>query len=390
MRSLLRSTAILATCFFLITQATRADPSDPDADVQALLDSFYESYGFPGATVAYVASDGEVRSFAVGYSNVEASVPMTPDTRMLAASIGKTIWGALVLSLESDGLISRSALVSEYLGDEPWFDRVPNADEITVGHLLTHTSGLRDHVHMDGFADRVMELGRMEPFDPADLVAFVLDEPPLFEAGTEWSYTDTGYILLGLVLEAGTGRSVFDLAAERLLTPLGLTDTVPSDTTVLEGIAVGYTSDENPFSLAPRTMERDGSLTWNPVVEWTGGGFASTSADLALWGHALFSGTAMDTDYLGALLDGFAVYPDAPGVFYGVGVAIYRETPYGPVYGHGGWIPGYVSSLRHYADHDLTIGFQINSDVGALDDSSDLVPALEAALANALIRPSPN
>ncbi len=98
----------------------------------------------------------------------------------------------------------------------------------------------------------------------------------------------------------------------------------------------------------------------------------------------------MDTDYLGGLLDGVAVHPDAPGVFYGAGVAIYQESPHGPVYGHGGWIPGYVSSVRHYADHNLTIAFQINSDVGVVDDSSDLVPALEAALANALIRPSAN
>ena len=132
------------------------------------------------------------------------------------------------------------------------------------------------------------------------------------------------------------------------------------------------------------------NLTTNPVVEWTGGGFASTSADLALWGHALFSGAAMDTDYLDALLDGVAVHPDAPGVFHGAGVAIYEDTPRGPVYGHGGWIPGYVSSLRHYADYDLTIAFQINTDVGVVNDSTELVPALEKVLADALIKSSAN
>ncbi|MBF9051885.1 serine hydrolase [Roseobacter sp. HKCCD9010] len=139
------------------------------------------------------------------------------------------------------------------------------------------------------------------------------------------------------------------------------------------------------FGVAPRTMGGDGHLSWSPVVEWTGGGFASTSADLALWGHALFSGAAMDADYLIALLDGVSVHPDAPGVLYGTGVAINKETQHGQVYGHGGWIPGYVSSLRHYADHNITIAFQINSDVGVVDDSTDLVPALEAALAQLLI-----
>src|SRR6056297_3429180 len=112
-----------------------------------------------------------------------------------------------------------------------------------------------------------------------------------------------------------------------------------------------------------------------------GGGFASTSADLARSGHLLFSGAAMDAPYLARLLDGVPVDPDAPGILYGAGVAIYPETPHGPVYGHGGWIPGYVSSLRHYADHDVTVAFQINTDIGIMDDPSDLVPELEAALA---------
>ena len=390
MISLFRAIAALPACLLFVVLAASADPSDPDDEVQALLEDFQETYGFPGATVAYVSSDGEVRSFAVGYSDVEAGIPMTPETRMLAASIGKSIWGALVLSLEADGLINRSDLVSDYLGNEPWFHRVPNADEITVGHLLTHSSGLPDHVHMEGVATELIAMGRVDTFDPVDLISFVLDEPALFEAGTDWSYTDTGYILLGLVMEAATDAKVFELAAKRLLLPLGLTATLPSDTTALESIAVGYTVDGNPFDLALRTMDSDGRLAWNPVVEWTGGGFASTSAELALWGQVLFSGAAMDTDYLDALLNGVAVHPDAPGVLYGAGVAIYETTPHGPVYGHGGWIPGYVSSLRHFADHERTVAFQINSDAGVVDDSSDLVPAFEAALANVLIGPPTN
>ena len=126
-------------------------------------------------------------------------------------------------------------------------------------------------------------------------------------------------------------------------------------------------------------------LVWDPGVEWTGGGFASTSADLARWGHVLFSGAAMDTPYLDRLLDGVPVAPDAPEILYGAGVAIYADTSRGPVYGHGGWIPGYVSSLRHYADHGVTVAFQINSDTGIVDDSTDLVPALETALADLAI-----
>ena len=89
----------------------------------------------------------------------------------------------------------------------------------------------------------------------------------------------------------------------------------------------------------------------------------------------------METPYLDRLLDGVSVTPDASGILYGAGIAIYADTPLGPVYGHGGWIPGYVSSLRHYADHGITVAFQINSDAGVVDDSSDHVAKMEAALA---------
>ncbi len=372
-------------CLCVCTQAANADPSDLRGDMQDLLGAFHETYGFPGATLAYVADDGGVETLAVGLADIEAGIPMTPDSRMLAASIGKTIWGALVLALEAEGTLSRADLVASHLGDLPWFSRVPNADTMTVGQLLNHTSGVPDHVHMDGVAPEFVALGDTGQFDPAVLVSFILDAPPLFEAGSEWAYTDTGYVLLGLVLEAATDRDVYDLAQDRLLGPLGLTATGPSDRPTIGSLAVGFTMEDNPFGLAVRTRDDGGALTWNPVVEWTGGGFASTSADLARWGHALFNGGALDAEYLDPLLDGVAVHPDAPGLFYGSGIAIYRDTPFGSVYGHGGWMPGYVSSLRHYADHNLTIAFQINTDVGIVDGRSDLVPALEAALAEALI-----
>jgi D-alanyl-D-alanine carboxypeptidase len=387
MISLCRAVVFVPAWLIFSSLAAHADPSDLRVEMQALLGSFHETYGFPGATVAFKTPDTEVQSFAVGLADVEAGHPMTPKTRMLAASIGKSIWGALVLSLEAEGLLSRTDLVSKYLGDQPWFARVPNAKDLTIAHLLTHTSGVPDHVHIEGVAPRLMSMGQSERFDPVELVSFVLDTPALFEAGSSWSYSDTGYILLGLTLEAATGTRVFELAAEHLLNPLGLSATAPSNSPTLQDLAVGYTINDNPFGLAPRTMDDDGRLTWNPVIEWTGGGFVSTSAELAIWGQALFSGMAMETEYLGALLDGVAVHPDAPDIFYGAGVAIHQNTPNGPVYGHGGWIPGYVSSLRHYADHNLTIAFQINSDVGIVDDTTDLVPALEAALADLLLRP---
>jgi D-alanyl-D-alanine carboxypeptidase len=187
------------------------------------------------------------------------------------------------------------------------------------------------------------------------------------------------------VIEHVTGQAWYEAVRTRLLDPLDLGGTIPSNRPDLTGLAVGHVAPDNPFGLPARTADAEGRLLWNPAVESAGGGFASTSADLARWGHFLFGGTAMDAPYLDRLLDGVPVGAEAPGILYGAGVAIYADTPRGPVWGHGGWIPAYVSSLRHYSDHGVTVAFQINTDIGAMDDSSDLVPALEAALADLAI-----
>ena len=352
--------------------------------LQVILEEFRERYGFPGATAAFVLTDGSVVTAATGFADFEAGQQMTPASRMLAASIGKSFVGATIIALEHEGLLSQEDRLADHLGDRAWFAALPNAETITLRHLLRHQSGLPDHPHLPAFqVAAAARIAAGQPaFGPTDLLEFVTEQDALFEAGTAWAYSDTGYILLGLVIEKVTGRPFYAVVREAFVDPLDLTDTIPSDRPDLAGLAVGYTVEDNPFGLPERTADAAGVLVWDPGVEWTGGGFASTSADLARWGHVLFSGAAMDTPYLDRLLDGVPVAPDAPEILYGAGVAIYADTSRGPVYGHGGWIPGYVSSLRHYADHGVTVAFQINSDAGIVDDSTDLVPALEAALAD--------
>jgi D-alanyl-D-alanine carboxypeptidase len=354
-----------------------------DGRLAATLDEFRERYGFPGATAAIALPDGTVTTAATGLADVEAGRAMTPETPMLAASIGKSFVAATVLALEDEGRLSRDDLLSVHLGDRPWFDALPNAGTITVDHLLHHTSGLPDHVHLPEFQAEWSRLTTDEGgFDPERLMSFVAGREPLFEAGAGWAYSDTGYVLLGLVIEQATGQAWHDAVRTRLLGPLGLGGTVPSNSPDLPGLAVGYVAPNNPFGLPARTADAEGRLLWNPAVESAGGGFASTAADLARWGHLLFGGAAMGRPYLDRLLDGVPVDPDTPGILYGAGVAIYADTPRGPVWGHGGWIPAYVSSLRHYPDHGVTVAFQINTDIGIADDSTDLVPALEATLAD--------
>ncbi|MEQ8516969.1 MAG: serine hydrolase domain-containing protein [Chromatocurvus sp.] len=351
------------------------------------LNAFRDRHGFPGATAAIALADGRIATAFTGLADIEAETRMTSGTRMLAASIGKTFVAATVLALESDGLLSQTDLLAAHLHDKPWLADLPNAETITLGHLLRHQSGLRDHTHLPAFqAAAAARFASDRPaFTPAELLGFVSGQDALFQAGGAWAYSDTGYILLGLVIEKVAGRTYYEVVQERFLEPLGLAGTIPSDRPDIPGLAVGYTIKDNPFGLPERTADADGTLLWDPAVEWTGGGLASTSRDLACWGHALFGGGAMIAPYLDRLLDGVAMAPDRPGIRYGTGVSIRTETPRGPVYGHAGWVPAYVSSLRHYADHAVTVAFQINTDAGTVDDSSDLVPSLEAALVDLVL-----
>ena len=353
---------------------------------QAALDSIRDHHEIPGATAAYMWAGGSTGVAATGWADLEAERPMTPESRMLAASIGKSFVGATAAVLAQEGRLELDAPIARWLGNRPWFEDLPNQDQITLRHLLTHRAGLPDHVHLEAFAEAVARRWQEpgNPFPPDTLLQFVVGRSALFAPGEGWAYSDTGYILAGLVIEAATGRDYYDLVQERFLAPLGLKKTAPSNSRTLPGLAAGYAA-ENGLGFPRKTTTTDGSLVWHPGMEWTGGGLVSTSEDLARWGAALFGGTALPEAALDQMLEASPVDPAQPDVRYGLGVAVYRGSPFGPVYGHGGWIPGYVSSLRYYVDHGVAIAFQINTDRVQTGDIGEVVQDLERRLAEVVL-----
>src|SRR6056297_1883269 len=171
--------ALLSVCtaaLALVHSATISCVEDVLGErLSTALDAFHTSYGFPGATAAIAFPDGSVVTAATGLADAEASRPMTPETRMLAASIGKTFVGATVLKLESEGALSQADLLGKYLGDRAWFADLPNAESITLAHLLRHQSGLPDHPHLPEFqAAASLRIGQDGPaFTPEELLTFV-------------------------------------------------------------------------------------------------------------------------------------------------------------------------------------------------------------------------
>ena len=372
------------TLFACVDQST----GERAKQFQSELAQIREQYGFPGITAAYVLRDGTDGTAASGLADVEEQQPMTENSHMLAASIGKSFVGALSIALAMEGRLALDEPVTRWLGKYDWFKRLPNHKTITLRHLLTHSAGLSDHVYMEAFhkafASEWQTAGN--PFPPKRLVEFILDKPALFPAGQGWAYSDTGYILAGMVIEEATGHTYYDEVSRRFLKPLGLSHTSPADRRKLEGLVAGYLQPENPFGLPAKTLDKNGHLHWHPGLEWTGGGLISNSRDLAHWGAALFNGKALPGDYLTELFRAVAVDPKTTNIRYGAGVTIYTSGPFGPVYGHSGWIPGYISSLRHYSDSGVTIAFQINTDSGAIAGDKNIPRQIEERLLQVVIR----
>lgn len=350
--------------------------------LQHELDRLRQKLGFPGATCACVLSDGTIGEAASGMADTETNAPVTIKSRMLAASIGKTFVGATVIGLARDGLINLDVPLSCWLGKRNWYARLANHEIITLRHLLTHSSGLPDHVYSPKFLQNQFfkKIQEGDFFSPESLIECILDQPALFEAGRGWSYTDTGYILLGLVIEAVTGNEYYEVVKQRFLKPLKLDMTAPSDRPNLQGLIAGYTSPDNPFGLPAKTLDPSGLLIWNPLLEWTGGGLISTSHDLAVWAKLLYEENAMESDYLRELLQAVPISDDRSDIRYGAGVVI-QKSPLGDQWGHYGAVPGYVSSMRYYPKYGFSVAFQVNTDRNA----SDLINDMEESLAKMII-----
>ncbi len=358
------------------------------ARFQSELDMLHYQYKFPGATAAYILPDGTIEVIASGLADVELEIPMTPQSRMLAASIGKTFVGATVVALAQEGVLNLDDPISKWLGDRPWFSHLPNHNMITLRQLLTHSSGIANHVDMEPFIHAFSENwhSTTNPFPPESLIAFVLDQPPLFKAGEGWHYSDTGYILVGLIIEAVTGHSYYEEVNRRFLKPLNLTLTTPSDRLELPGLAAGYMSPDNAFVLPPKTTLRPGVMAWHPGLEWTGGGLVSNPKDLVIWAKALYEGHAVKGNYLKDLLQSVPISEDDSNTRYGIAVAIHENDSLETTYGHSGWIPGYCSSLRYYPRYGVAVAFQINTDIGIVDGSTQLFRDMENNLAKVVIK----
>ena len=330
------------------------------AGAQGVLDGLVER-GIPGASAALVLPDGSLVTIVAGLADDETATAMTPEHRLLSGSVGKTyVTGAAHLLVES-GQLDLDERAVEYLTDESReaVEAVPNGDAVTLRQLLRHRSGIPRYVFKPAFArELVADVDRR--WRPEELLGFVAGDDPLFAPGEGFAYSDTNYIIVGLVIEAVAGTSYYDFVRERILVPRELLDTVPTDRRDVDDMAQGTVVLGASLVGVDRALD-DGVFAYNPQFEWCGGGFACTPADLARWTRVLYAGELMEADYLDALLDGVDAPELGPGMRYGLG-AMMTDTAVGPSIGHDGFMPGYLTTTAYFPDVEIAGAIQLNSD----------------------------
>lgn len=210
--------------------------------LDSLMNLFHGHNNFSGAVL--VAQNGEVRySKGFGFASMEHGVPNTPETRFRIASISKQFTSMLVMQLVSEGAMKLEAPIRAYIPDYP----APQGDIVTIHHLLSHTSGFP---HYAGIPDFFPLYGRKK-FSHREFVELFWDLDLLFEPGTDYSYSSFGYYLLGYILEVVSGKPFPDLLGERILEPLGMTETgIVDHREVLSNKANGYDFRLDGFAMA--------------------------------------------------------------------------------------------------------------------------------------------
>jgi D-alanyl-D-alanine carboxypeptidase len=338
------------------------------ARLDRALASARAKHAIPGISATIAFADGSSWTGVAGYADVARKRLVEPDTVFAAASVSKTFTAALVLALVEDGRLALGDRVHEIVPGLPT-NKIPTAT--TIGMLLDHTSGIYDY-YLHPKINAVLLADRDHRWTTGQVLRYV--GKPYFKPGTDWRYSNTNYYLLGLVAERITGRSLAAELHARFLEPFALEHTTVQGYEEANGPGVNAYRFSSAAKAAKPIALGDGSgiVPFTSVVTASGaaGSIASTSADLARWGQALYGGEVLDDGTLALMLasvDGTSSYE--PSIPYGYGVQ--RVTVLGhEAYGHSGRFIGARALVRYLPDAGLAIAVLANT------SRTDLRPVL--------------
>lgn len=378
-RSALKAGAALAGCGAFSGLGRAAEPFNFALAVEAAGSAAVQGGTTAGLAIAVVRKGQTVASQGFGLANLETRTPATADSIFRIASVTKTFTSAAIMQLVEQGRLGLEHTLDKFYPD------IPNAASVTIQQLLSHTSGIHDFVNGGLPADALAWK------TPDEIAGGVARMQPLFDfdAGTHFSYSNSGYILLGGILEKVSGKSYDDYLADGIFKPLGMDRTaVDHLEDVVVGRADGYAKNGSGF----RHADHSG-------LPHAAGAIRSTASDLALWCTAFFDGKVVTFKSVqlmtkpartrsGAKVgeahwwpQGF--HPRNPPPFvqnsnYGLGWEL--TTFYGrPAAGHSGGIAGFNSMILRYLDEDLALILLANTENGIIAPWEKLIEAAGAS-----------
>jgi D-alanyl-D-alanine carboxypeptidase len=346
----IRNVAALTLAGLVAASVATARPAQGQPDLSAALDKVITAriaqMGVPGAVVS-LSVPGEIDYVkAFGVADTKTRVPMSVDDYSRIGSVTKTFTGTAVLQLVDQGRISLADPISRYV------DGVPSGDVITLDMLGRMRSGLPDYTETDKFVNRVYAEAPSGPdafaTTPRELVDAAFTRPLEFPPNTQWQYSNTNFLLLGMVVQKVTGMPFGDYLQQNIFGPLGLMQTsYPANGDMPDPYAHGYTQ-------APDGTVYDTSR-WNPSWGDAAGKIVSTAADMRRWAPAVARGALLAPwTQAQRVAAGSEI---APGVDYAF--AIFDAEGW---LGHNGDIPGYATVAVYLPERDATLVVFVNSD----------------------------
>jgi D-alanyl-D-alanine carboxypeptidase len=345
-RSLPVALALLTSAVPFAAAASRAEQIVADPLLEAIIDPLVApdlARGVPGLSIA-VMQGGEIL-FAKGYglAEIEHEVAVTPATIFRIASVTKQFTAAAIVKQVEAGALAFDDAISEHVAGLS-----PDTGKVTIRQLLDHTSGIPSYT---GLGEEWEAKKRLD-FEPSEIIDLVRGKPLEFPPGSRFSYNNSGYVLLGMILEAVSGKGYDRHVEEDLLAGLGLETIVYGHAErILKNRAQGYS-------------RRDGQVRNDEALSMTqpyaAGSLCATATDLVRWSDLLFDGGIVSSESLAAMTTA-TVLPDGTSTGYGFGLAI-GELEGERCISHGGGIDGFTSMLASYPDHDVHIAVLANGD----------------------------
>ena len=317
-----------------------------------------ERQRIPGLAVAVVQGSDVLIARGFGLANVEHQVPVTPDTIFQSGSLGKMFTAAGVMLLVEDGKIALDDPIQKYLPDAP-----ASWSAVTVRHLLTHTSGIRDYTNGP--------LDLRKDYTEEQLAALTYGATLEFKPGAQFKYSNTGYLLLGIAIRKASGKFYGDVLAERVFNPLGMMTTrVISESAIVPHRAAGYT-------LVKNELRNQGWVS--PSLNTTADGALYFSlTDLLAWDAAVRGGRLLTAASWNAVFQPVRL-TDGKASGYGFGWAIGTRGGQ-PVYRHGGAWQGFKTHYALFHHNKLSVVVLANLQQA---DPARIVDAIASAVESA-------